>query len=180
MSLHTALVIHAALLGMMFACLIPLAALSQFLPLSNSIPRVHAPFQLLNICLVIIGVAFGAKTVVDHGQSYVGYHPLIGTVTVVLMVVPQPVLGLLQHIKFRRTGRSTHFGKLHRWLGRTIYVLDSINGGLGFRYGGPLGTSNCARVGSFSLLWYFRLSVACIYWRHYLAANQTTATTFEG
>jgi hypothetical protein len=62
-------------------------------------------------------------------------HPIIGIIVVGALLL-QPILGLLHHLKFRRTGRPTILGVAHRWWGRALLVLGAINGGLGLQLAG--------------------------------------------
>jgi hypothetical protein len=66
-------------------------------------------------------------------------HVIIGIVLWVLVMI-QPVLGLIHHSyykKHQRRGLHSHF---HIWFGRTLITVGIINGGLGFLladYSGP-------------------------------------------
>lgn len=121
---------HAALMTLAFLVFFPLGVLVTFLPISNAIVRLHAPIQILSLCLLIAGLGTGAKMASDQGQAS-QYHPIIGYVTVACLVLLQPIGGLLQHIMFKRHGRRTIFGEGHRWFGRALIVLGMVNGGLG-------------------------------------------------
>ena len=58
-------------------------------------------------------------------------HAIIGIVVVVLLLL-QPVLGTIHHLRWRTVRRRTAWGKTHVWVGRTALLLGVINGGLGF------------------------------------------------
>ena len=51
----------------------------------------------------------------------------------VLFATAQPLLGVLQHLFFRKNKRRGLSGHLHIWLGRVLFVLGVVNGGLGLR-----------------------------------------------
>ena len=49
------------------------------------------------------------------------------------MMTLQPFIGLIQHLKYRRTGKARAWNLLHRWYGRVLVLLGMINGGLGIQ-----------------------------------------------
>ena len=65
-------------------------------------------------------------------QWWTGAHQRLGTV-LVIMVIMQPLLGLLHHHHYRRSKQRTYRWMIHTWFGRVIMVLGIINGGLGLR-----------------------------------------------
>jgi hypothetical protein len=54
-------------------------------------------------------------------------------VLVGLLIGVQPVLGILQHLYFRKAERRGVFGWSHLLLGRIILVLGLVNGARGFK-----------------------------------------------
>jgi hypothetical protein len=48
----------------------------------------------------------------------------------------QPIMGLLQHIHYRKHKAKGFYAYAHRYLGRTLLTLGIVNGGLGFRFAG--------------------------------------------
>lgn len=58
------------------------------------------------------------------------YHPIIGLVVTGMMAV-QPVLGLVHHVRFKRTGRRGVWSYLHLFNGRIGITLGITNAGLG-------------------------------------------------
>ena len=51
----------------------------------------------------------------------------------VLFATAQPLLEFLQHLFFRKNKRIGLSGHVHLWLGRILFVLGVVNGGLGLR-----------------------------------------------
>lgn len=94
--------------------------------------------------MLIAGVALGI-TLGVRIEEIDGYHQVIGYVVFGCLLLFQPALGLIQHLKYRKYGRSTIFGQVHRWHGRILIVLGIINGGLGFYVSGPVGSDNVPR-----------------------------------
>ena len=132
---------HAAIMSSTFVVLTPLGAILVYLPISSkAIPYVHAQFQTFTACLAIAGLTFGVRFC--SPDEYSEYHPIIGYVIVGLIVLAQPSLGLLQHLLFRRNGKKTILGNTHRRLGRATIILGMTNGGLAFRFAGPVGSDN--------------------------------------
>ncbi|KPI41181.1 uncharacterized protein AB675_7981 [Cyphellophora attinorum] len=130
---------HGILMSITFVVLFPLAALTMYLPFARRVLFVHAPLQVIGIILMIAGLATGVllgnKTELDE------YHQIIGYIVVALLVLFQPILGLLQHLYFRRHGGRSIKGVVHQWLGRSAILLGIINGGLGFNITGPVGST---------------------------------------
>jgi hypothetical protein len=129
---------HGIIMSIAFVVVFPLAALTMYLPFAKRVLFVHAPLQTIGIILMIAGLAtgvlLGQKTELDE------YHQIIGYVVVALLVLFQPILGLLQHLYFRRHGGRSIKGVIHQWLGRSAILLGIINGGLGFNITGPVGS----------------------------------------
>jgi hypothetical protein len=131
---------HAIVMSLVFVVLMPLAALTLYLPYTKKVPHIHAPLQILSIILVIAGLALGVQLAKPLSLT-TGYHQIVGYVVVAILLSAQPTLGLLQHLHFRRTGTRSGMGLAHQWLGRTVIILGVVNGGLGMRQSGPVGTS---------------------------------------
>ncbi|RHZ53591.1 cytochrome and DOMON domain-containing protein [Aspergillus thermomutatus] len=124
---------HGCLMAIAFLLLFPTFAL--LVPLSTFIrmpvTTIHAPLQGLALATAITGLGLGLKMWADGGSNAAA-HPIIGIVVVASLALVQPVLGWLQHKHFKRTGGKSWFAYLHRWLGRGMLALGTINGGLGF------------------------------------------------
>jgi hypothetical protein len=140
---------HACIMSIVFIVLFPLGAISVHLPidqipflrntyLKKKILAIHAPIQVLGVLLMLTGMGLGIRMALDFNYltlpTEARYaHPVIGLVVVCTIVVFQPVLGSLQHMYFKRTGRRSVYGYMHRWIGRGAIILGIINNGLGFR-----------------------------------------------
>ena len=122
---------HGAIMSIVFVLLFPtFASLIHLLPPSNPVVKIHASLQAMSAALTISGFGLGiylTREIPTKGK----YHQVIGAIVVVLLVIVQPVIGILQHRVFRRTQRKTWGAYAHRWLGRSMLVLGVINGGLG-------------------------------------------------
>jgi len=63
-------------------------------------------------------------------NSSTNYHPIIGIITLVVLL-PQPILGLLHHSRFKRVRRRQAWSYAHLFNGRVGVTIGIINGGLG-------------------------------------------------
>ncbi|EAW20227.1 cytochrome and DOMON domain-containing protein [Aspergillus fischeri NRRL 181] len=126
------LIAHAVLMSVAFVVFFPSFAISiHIIPYSKTVSRIHAPLQLFTLAMALAGLGLGVYLGVDTNQMD-KYHPIIGLVVIGMLVLFQPLMGLLQHVHFRRTGGKSFFAYVHCWLGRTLIALGIINGGLGF------------------------------------------------
>ncbi|PWY93961.1 CBD9-like protein, partial [Aspergillus sclerotioniger CBS 115572] len=133
------LIAHATLMGLAFGILFPLGAVLMPIPISSLPVRkifLHAGIQLFALGVTLAG--FGAGVYIAHAAGQLSNpHPIIGIVVVGVLVLVQPVLGIVQHREYKKTGNpGGKVGVLHRWVGRGVVVLGMINGGLGFRLAG--------------------------------------------
>jgi len=137
---------HACIMSIVFIVLYPLGAISLHLPieripylkntyLRNKVIAMHVPIQIIAFVMMIGGMALGIRIGhdLDYLQHPVHAHVVIGLLTVSTIVVFQPIMGILQHLHFKRTGGKSIFAYLHRWIGRGAIVLGMINSGLGFQ-----------------------------------------------
>lgn len=126
---------HAVIMIVAFVVLLPLFALAvPVVPSPQTVP-IHACLQLCTLALTVAGLGIGISMAKDL-QLIGFYHPIIGITTVSCLILFQPVMGLAQHLYFRRTGKKSIASYIHRWLGRTLITLGMINAGLGFRLAG--------------------------------------------
>ncbi|KAF3907987.1 hypothetical protein ABW20_dc0103672 [Dactylellina cionopaga] len=81
------------------------------------------------------GLALGIRIAHDLGffNSPVPAHIIIGLLVTLAIIVFQPVMGILQHRYFKKTGGKSVFGYIHRWVGRIAILLGMVNNGLGFQ-----------------------------------------------
>jgi hypothetical protein len=127
---------HGIIMAFVFLILFPGGALTRHLIQSpKTIPYLHAPFQLFTLAAAVAGLGLGVSLALDIGEIS-AYHPVIGMTTVSALIAFQPLLGLLQHLNYRKNGTKSPSAYAHRWLGRTLIILGIINGGLGFMFAG--------------------------------------------
>ncbi|OOF99748.1 iron reductase domain protein [Aspergillus carbonarius ITEM 5010] len=132
--LHKKRIAHGVMTSVAFVLLFPnFALLLYIVPSRRTVPWVHAPLQLFAVLLALAGFGVGVSVSKDL-QEIGGYHPVIGYVAVGGVVLIQPILGIMQHLHFRKTGTSSLYGVSHRYLGRFFAALGVINGGIGFHY----------------------------------------------
>ena len=132
--LHKKRIAHGVMTSVAFVLLFPNFALTlHLIPSRWTVAWIHAPLQMFAIALAIAGAAIG-YSVSEDLQEPGTYHPIIGYVAMAGVVIFQPVLGIVQHIQFRKSGKKTLYGALHRWFGRLFSALGIINGGIGFHY----------------------------------------------
>lgn len=67
-------------------------------------------------------------------------HPIIGIVLFVVLL-GQPVLGLLHHRLFKKYQHRTLWSYVHIGIGRIAILLGLVNGGLGLQLAGSRGSS---------------------------------------
>ncbi|PYI10233.1 CBD9-like protein [Aspergillus sclerotiicarbonarius CBS 121057] len=132
--LHKKRIAHGVMTSVAFVLLFPnFALLLYIVPSRRTVPWAHGPLQLFAVLLALAGFGVGVSVSKDL-QEIGGYHPVIGYVAVGGVVLIQPILGIMQHLHFRKTGTSSLYGVSHRYLGRFFVALGVINGGIGFRY----------------------------------------------
>jgi hypothetical protein len=137
---------HACIMSIVFIVLYPLGAISTHLPiqrvpflkntyLKNKIMAMHVPIQIIAFVMMIGGMALGIR--IGHDLEYlknpVHHHVVIGLVVTCTIIIFQPIMGMLQHWHFKKTGGKGIFAFLHRWIGRCAIILGVINDGLGFQ-----------------------------------------------
>lgn len=122
---------HAILASLAWVVIIPTGAIVFALLKVPRLFYIHSAIQTIGLlCLIpsfVLGVIIG-KT---YGKLYVNAHTIIGTILFIIALL-QPVWGILQHRIYRKTGKTTIFALIHRWIGRAAITLAIINGGLGF------------------------------------------------
>lgn len=132
--LHKMRIAHGVMTSVAFVLLFPnFGLILHIIPSRYTVPWIHAPLQMFAVALGLAGAIIGILVSIDL-QDPGGYHPVIGYVAVGGVVLFQPALGIIQHLRYRKTGAKTLFGIIHRWLGRFLSVLGIVNGGIGFYY----------------------------------------------
>jgi len=134
-----ALIAHGVIMAIAFVVFFPIFAMTlPVLPYSKIVARVHAPLQVFTLVLAIAGLGLGVYLANQTG-TLGSYHPILGFIIMAGLLFCQPLLGLLQHLHFRKTGGKSLFAYIHRWFGRMAMALGIINGGLGFLLSGNNG-----------------------------------------
>lgn len=132
--LHKKRIAHGVITSIAFVLLFPNFALTLYiLPSRWTVPAIHAPLQIFAVGLALGGYAIGFSVAHDLQEGN-DYHPILGHIAVLGVAVLMPVLGIVQHLRFRKLGIKTIWGVMHRYLGRFLVALGIINGGVGFHY----------------------------------------------
>ncbi|KAJ5805315.1 hypothetical protein N7474_011202 [Penicillium riverlandense] len=131
-SIYRQRIAHAVLMIIAFVVFFPFFALGLHLCPASWTPKIHGLAQSFVLMISIAGMGLGVS--MAHAfEMLQHHHPIIGLVVVSGLVLFQPLMGLLQHRHFRKTGGKSAFASLHRWFGRAMIVLGIVNAGLGFR-----------------------------------------------
>jgi hypothetical protein len=165
---------HACIMSIVFIVLYPLGAISHHLPidripylkntyLKNKVMAIHVPIQVLGFVMMVGGMALGIR--LAHDLDFLAHpvqcHVVIGLLTVCTIIIFQPIMGILQHRYFKKTGGKSIFAYLHRWTGRGAIILGMINSGLGFQLASTTGyivptssyVRNCVLIGVLTSIW---------------------------
>jgi hypothetical protein len=135
---------HGTIMAVTFVLIFPLAALTLYLPFAKRVLLVHAPLQVIGMILMLAGLGTGV-VLGQRIDELDEYHMVIGYIVVACLILFQPVLGVAQHIYFRRNQSRSSMGLAHQTLGRVMILLGIINGGLGFHITGPVGSTYVPR-----------------------------------
>ncbi|KAH8693031.1 hypothetical protein BGW36DRAFT_302783 [Talaromyces proteolyticus] len=117
-------IMTVAFMGLFFA-----GSLAIRLPLLRAF-KYHWVIQLSASFL-----ALGSAAYMILRSTHFGTHKIIGIIVVSSLVV-QAAAGYKHHIDFVKIRRRGLFSLVHRWLGRSIFVLGTLNVGLGMYYRG--------------------------------------------
>jgi hypothetical protein len=137
---------HAYIMLIVFIVLYPLGTISLYLPikhipylkntfLKKKVIAIHVPIQIVAFVMMVGGMALGIR--IGHDLGYLEHpvhaHVVIGLLTVCIIIIFQPIIGILQHQHFKKRGGKSIYAYLHRWTGRGAIILGMINSGLGFQ-----------------------------------------------
>ncbi|KAF7719480.1 Cellobiose dehydrogenase (cytochrome) [Penicillium ucsense] len=125
---------HAVLMTVAFVILFPVFALLFYLVPSPHVALIHGVLQLFTLAVAIAGMGLGIAIAGDLQLMHEA-HPIIGIVVVAGLTVFQPLMGLVQHLFYRKTQKKGIFAYTHRWFGRAFIILGVINAGLGLKLG---------------------------------------------
>ncbi|MCJ1358085.1 MAG: hypothetical protein MMC33_008083 [Icmadophila ericetorum] len=131
---HESVVAHGVLMSLAFLIFFPFGALTVRVLSFNHMVWVHAGTQVVALAIATAGVGLGIWIAITTQQLDM-VHPIIGLVVFALLVLFQPIGGLLHHLIIRKSVErsQTFIGESHKWLGRVLILLGAINGGLGLQ-----------------------------------------------
>ncbi|KAK4456575.1 hypothetical protein QBC42DRAFT_322288 [Cladorrhinum samala] len=127
----------------------------------------HGLAQLAALCVFVAGVALGFQLVRMWSDPNVNYHPIIGVVVLVCLLI-QPILGFVHHAQFKELQRRQIWSYLHLFNGRIFITLGIANGGLGLWMAGGSKKLKTAYIAVAAVMWSFwMLSAAFGEWRRW-------------
>ncbi|KAK4105607.1 iron reductase domain protein [Parathielavia hyrcaniae] len=92
----------------------------------------HGTWQFVSLAVMWAGIILGIVVLRDMQMEWSDPHYIIGLV-VAGLVTFQPANGFLHHRQYVKTLSRGMMSHVHRWLGRVLMALGTINGGLGLR-----------------------------------------------
>lgn len=132
--------VHGIVCSLAMVVLFPLGSIFMRIIPGRFALWIHGLFQMLALCVYIAGVGVGIYLVTYVTIPFGGgnlltndatkYHPIIGLVVFVVLLV-QPIFGVVHHARFNRVQRRQVWSYLHLFNGRVAITLGIINGGLG-------------------------------------------------
>ena len=134
----TATMAHGVIMGITMLALFPCGILLRRVAPRTSI-WTHAGVQSVALVATVVAAGLGIFIGAGDGNN-TSSHALLGLAVTILMVL-QPVWGILQHKHFRRSGARGPFGWAHRVLGAIAILLGIVNGGLGLQLADNVGSS---------------------------------------
>ncbi|CAI6333812.1 unnamed protein product [Periconia digitata] len=130
---------HAALAALAFVMFFPVGSIAIRLASFTGVVWFHAAFQVLGYLIFIAAFGIGVY-LASTMRMLQETHPIIGIVVFVVLFF-QPILGLVHHSLFKKYQTRTIWSHGHIWIGRSAITLGIINGGLGFKLAGDVGSS---------------------------------------
>jgi hypothetical protein len=128
---------HACMMSIVFIVLFPFGTIATRLPLRGVrvITRIHAPIQILGLAMMIGAMGLGIDMAKNdlHLISPPKDHIVVGLLACSLILFFQPALGILAHLRYKKTGQKSPLSLAHRWIGRVGIILGWVNSVLGFR-----------------------------------------------
>ena len=136
---NTMILAHAVLACLAFVAIFPTGGILIRVASFPSLVWVHAAIQVLAYVLYI--AAFGIGVWMATNMGYItSAHPIIGIVLFVVLL-GQPLFGLLHHRLFKKYQNRTLWSYVHIGIGRIAILLGIVNGGLGLQLAGTRGGS---------------------------------------
>lgn len=132
------LMAHGIMAAVAFAIIFPIGGIIIRLANFTGLTWVHAAIQAIGF--LVFTAAFGLGIYVARNLDLLSnHHPIIGIVVFSILVF-QPILGLLHHMAFKKTGKRGVWSFAHIGIGRVAIILGIINGGLGLQLAGNAST----------------------------------------
>lgn len=159
---RTMLIAHGVLASLAFVILFPAGAIAIRLASFPGVVWFHALFQIFAYLVYIAAFGLGVY-IASELEMLDHHHPIIGIVVFVLVLL-QPVLGLLHHMMFKKYQSRTLWSYVHIWLGRVAVTLGIINGGLGLQWADTMNLSSRGGIIAYAV-------VAVVMWLTWVAAS---------
>ncbi|KAF3047055.1 hypothetical protein E8E12_010844 [Didymella heteroderae] len=123
---------HAAIMLAAYVIIFPLGAI--LLRYLESV-KAHYIVQTIGLLATVIGVGVGIylSMMYNHSKDISSGHQVFGLVLLALLFA-QWAIGFYHHLRFRKYGRTTIFGKVHLYAGPALVVGGIINGFTGFNF----------------------------------------------
>lgn len=122
---------HGALAALAFVALFPIGGILIRVASFTGLIWVHAALQLVAYLIYIVAFGLGVY-MASQERLLTNAHPIIGIVLFIILLA-QPVFGILHHRLFKKYGHRTLWSYAHLSVGRIAILLGLINGGLGLR-----------------------------------------------
>lgn len=124
-------IIHGIVACVAYLLLFPLGAFVIRLAKRAAV-RIHWIWQTVAAILVLVGFGFAVDASGQYNRSrdFSDPHQVLGIITLVAVAV-QITLGAVHHLIFKKKGKGTVLGKIHRVVGPCIILIAVVNGGLG-------------------------------------------------
>ncbi|EME88125.1 uncharacterized protein MYCFIDRAFT_129139, partial [Pseudocercospora fijiensis CIRAD86] len=127
---------HGALASLAFVGLFPIGGILIRIANFTGLIWVHAAMQAVAYLIYIVAFGMGAYLMSQLRSSItIHAHPIIGGI-LFLVLLSQPISGLLHHRLFKKYGHRTGWSYAHLTIGRIAIPLGMINGGLGLAIAG--------------------------------------------
>lgn len=135
--------IHGVLAAIAFIIFFPMGGIIVRIVPGRWAMKLHALAQIIGFGIFFGAAALGFWILANFkprgtsllSYSKVNYHPILG-ILIFLLLLSMPVLGVLHHSKYKKTGGRTAVSYVHIWLGRALITVGIINGGLGLHVSG--------------------------------------------
>ena len=135
---QTMLLAHAVMASLAFLVFFPVGGILIRVASFTGLVWIHAAVQILGFLVYIVAFGIGIWIAIN-GRYLASAHPIIGIVLLILLVA-QPLGGMLHHRAFKKYGRRTTVSYAHIGIGRAAIILGMINGGLGLQLAGTKGS----------------------------------------